>query len=32
VIAEMDGRLLARNHPDGGAEFSIHLPISGKPA
>lgn len=32
VLAEMDGRLLVRNHPDGGAEFSIHLPIAGKPS
>lgn len=32
VIAEMDGRLLVRNHPDGGAEFSIHLPIGGEPS
>lgn len=27
VIAEMGGRLSARNHPDGGAEFTIHLPV-----
>jgi two-component system, NtrC family, C4-dicarboxylate transport sensor histidine kinase DctB len=27
VIAEMDGKLSVRNHPDGGAEFSIRLPL-----
>lgn len=30
VIAEMDGRLSVRNHEDGGAEFSIHLPAAGR--
>jgi two-component system, NtrC family, C4-dicarboxylate transport sensor histidine kinase DctB len=29
VIADMHGRLSARSHPDGGAEFSIRLPSAG---
>jgi two-component system C4-dicarboxylate transport sensor histidine kinase DctB len=31
VIAEMGGRLSVRNHPDGGAEFSIRLSCGGIP-
>jgi two-component system sensor histidine kinase HupT/HoxJ len=29
IIAEHGGKLLVRNHPNGGTEFTVRLPISG---